>query len=145
MGIQKRRKGSRKGFLTKKWGSLTFIALAFVAFVLSNARSGSNVINVQGKLTDINGNLLTSTSPVLTFRLYQNSTDPVSANVWQDTFVVNLTSGLFNIALGAYHISLDTVAFNVPLYVGIQVAGDSQEMSRQLLGASAYALGSVGN
>ena len=101
-------------------------------------------INVQGKLTDASGNAITGPK-IVTFRIYQASTGPESAKLWEDSIGVNLAGGLFNVTLGQ-NATLDGIAFDKPLYVGFQVAGDAAEMTpRQLLGASAYALGSVGD
>jgi hypothetical protein len=104
--------------------------------------AGSKVINVQGKLTNASGNALTN--PTVTFRLYTVPTG--GSAVWSNTLAVTTSNGLFNVPLQGGTPSLDTLVFNVPYYLGMQVSGDTNELSpRQLLGASAYALGSLGN
>jgi len=106
------------------------------------AWAGNKLMNVQGKLTDGSGTALTGTY-VVTFRLYTSLAG--STTVWSDNLSVSVSTGLFNVTLGT-STSMDAVAFNTPYYLGLQVAGDANELSpRQLLGASAYALGSLGN
>lgn len=102
------------------------------------------MFNVQGKLADGQGNPI-SGSRVVTFRLYNNAGDPIATRVWEESLGVDFNSGLFNVALGS-GTSLDAISFDKPYYLGMQVAGDDNEMApRQLLGASAYALGSLGD
>jgi hypothetical protein len=116
--------------------------------------AGSKVINVQGKLTSASGSPLIN--PSVTFRLYTSSTiagSPTTCGqagnvcAWSsNSLVVTTSTGLFNVPLQGGTPSLDTLPFNVPYYLGIWVTGDTKEMSpRQLLGATAYALGSLGN
>lgn len=110
----------------------------------SNVPTSDKKIHVQGKFTDAGGNAV-SGPKVITFRLYAVSTAPIASKIWEDTIGVNLSNGLFNVTLGQ-NASLDAIAFDKPLYLGFQVAGEASEMvPRQVLGASAYALGSVGN
>src|SRR5688572_26318956 len=113
-------------------------------FISVSALAGDKLINVQGKLTDSANNPIDG-SRTVTFRFYQNLGDPVASRVWEDTRGVLFSGGLFNISLGTTT-SLDNILFSRPYYLGIQVAGDASEMSpRQPLGASAYALGSIGD
>jgi len=106
------------------------------------AEANKKLINVQGKLTNSTGTPLTGTQTV-TFRLYKNAADPLSGAIWTDSQSLALQNGLFNVTLGQ-NTSLNLIPFDKPYYLGIQIAGDSAEMTpRQLLGASAYALGSL--
>ncbi len=108
------------------------------------AAGNMNRINIQGKITDSAGNPVTG-SKIVTFRLYETSTGPISSKIWEDSLGIYLTGGLFNVALGQ-NASLDAIVFNRPLYVGFQLAGDSAEMTpRQALGSSAFAAGSIGD
>src|SRR5688572_5727735 len=120
-------------------------AIAFVLFMPAvPARAGDKLLNVQGKLAD-NQSTPIAGSRVVTFRLYQNSNDPVASWVWEDNLSISFQNGLFNATLGQ-GATLDSLAFDKPYYLGMQVAGDSNELApRQLLGASAYSLGSLGN
>ena len=116
--------------------------LLLIAQAATPVWAGSKLINVQGKLTDSMGNPL-SGSQTVTFRLYNNLTAPVASAIWTESQGITPLSGLFNVALGSVN-SLASIPFNTPYYLGMQVAGDSNELSpRQLLGASAYSLGSL--
>jgi hypothetical protein len=121
-------------------------AVQLFCFIICTTTSwaGSKVLNVQGKLTNSAGNALTGTF-VVTFRLYANLADPLASAVWTESQSVKVSAGLFNVALGNFT-SLDSIAFNQSYCLGMQVAGDPNELSpRQLLGASAFALGSLGD
>jgi len=123
---------------TLKFVGLTMILSAAAGSVWAN----NNLINVQGKLANSSGTPLSGTYTI-TFRLYPTLTGGTS--IWMENQSVTVSTGLFNVTLGTAT-SMDSIAFNTPYYLGMQVAGDSNELSpRQLLGASAYALGSLGN
>ena len=118
--------------------------LGFSILGPGSAWANSKFLNVQGTLTNSSGSPLTGTQTV-TFRLYTSSTVTVSSAVWTESLSITLSTGLFNVALGNV-VALDTVPFNQLYYLGIQVSGDSNELSpRQPLGASAYAQGSLGD
>ncbi len=126
----------------------TLKPLAFSLLILQTlvfpAWAGNKLINVQGKITDNTGKLLSGAITV-TFRMYRNVNDPLGSAVWVESQGFNAVNGLFNVTLGSTT-SLDTLPFNTPYYLGMQVAGDANELTpRQLLGASAYALGSLGD
>jgi len=124
--------------------SMKSVCVAVVMGLLGvSAEAGVKKINVQGKLTNSTGTPLAGTQTV-TFRLYKNISDAISAAVWTESQSVALATGQFNVALGQVA-SLDALPFDKPYYLGIQVAGDTAEMTpRQLLGSSAYSFGSVG-
>jgi hypothetical protein len=110
----------------------------------SPAWAGSKLINVQGKLTDSNNNPISSATYV-TFVLYTSSAG--GAGIWSSgPQLITPTNGAFNATIGN-GITLDTVPFNTAYYLAMQVGSPTPvELSpRQLLGASAYALGSLGN
>lgn len=123
------------------------IGLLLLGSALSTKISwaGDKLINVQGKLTNNAGNPLSGTK-VVTFRLYSNRNDAAANAVWTESQSIALQSGgLFSVTLGS-GTSLDTVSFAAPYYLGMQVAGDANELTpRQILGASTYALGSLGD
>lgn len=120
-----------------------FAAVGVPALFPASAWANSKFLNVQGRLTDSSGTPLTGTQTV-TFRLYTSSTAAIASAIWTESQAVALSSGLFNVKLGT-STSLDSLAFTQEYYLGMQVAGDANEMSpRQVLGASAYAQGSLG-
>jgi hypothetical protein len=125
---------------TFKIASLILMILAFIG----PAWAGNKLLNVQGKIASSTGSPLSGTYTI-TFRLYANSNDPIASSTWTESQSVVVSTGLYNVALGSVN-TLDLLPFNKPYYLGIQVAGDPNELSpRQLLGASAYALGSLGS
>jgi len=104
----------------------------------------NKLIDVQGKLTNATGDPLSGTYGV-TFRLYLNAYDPIASSTWTETQVITSVNGQFNVTLGNVNV-LNSLAFTSPYYLGMQVAGDPDELTpRQMLGASAYALGSLGD
>src|SRR5438874_918630 len=124
----------------KRW----VLAVLFAQMAIGPAWAGNKLINVQGKITDNAGNPL-SGQVTVTFRMYANVSDPVGSALWTESQGLTATNGQFNAALGSVT-TLDPLPFNVPYYLGMQVAGDNNELApRQLLGASAYALGSPGD
>lgn len=126
----------------RRWGSAVFLMASALSPGLTFA--SGKFLNVQGKLTDNSGNPLTGTQTV-TFRLYTSSTAAVGSAIWTESQAVTLSTGLFNVALGTIT-ALDSLSFDQLYYLGIQVAGDANELSpRQPLGASAYAQGSLGS
>jgi microcystin-dependent protein len=119
--------------------------MSALLFSSSAFAAGGKQINVQGKLADSAGNPLTGSNIVVTFRLYSNLGDPVANAVWAESQGVTPQNGLFNVTLGKVS-SMDSVPFNTPYYLGMQVAGDPDELApRQLLGSSAYSMGSLGD
>lgn len=125
------------------WGSLCFLFL-LSTFTPRLSWAGNKLINVQGLLTNSSGTPLTGTYAI-TFRLYANFSDPVGSAIWTENQSVTVSSGNFNVSLGSVT-ALNSIQFNAPYYLGIQVAGDANELSpRQTLGASAYAQGSLAN
>ncbi|MEI6494906.1 MAG: hypothetical protein WCO03_02475, partial [bacterium] len=130
--------------------SLAVVLLILATFSLSFA-AFSHTINYQGKLTGSNNIAVADGNYNLTFRLYTTSTggSPVWTETLTTTNTVNITSGLFSVMLGSI-VSLDSVDFNQPLYLGIEVGGTSSipvwdgEMSpRKQLGAVPNAFNAV--
>jgi len=115
----------------------------------------NKLINVQGKLIDSTGKPIAGPVTV-TFRLYSNTTassgtcpkvcgQASTGCVWVESQGLTAVNGLFNVTLGNV-CPLDPIPFNTPYYLGMQLSGDANELTpRQLLGASAYALGSLGD
>jgi len=134
----------------------TSVVVALVllgGWVPSMSFAGTRVLNVQGKLTDDQGNPLTGTHTII-FRLYNSTNTSIAACVWGESQNISIQSGLLNAAIGngatlptcsGGYTSLDQIPFTTPYYLGIQVDSDNELTPRQLLGASAYALGSSGN
>ena len=114
-----------------------------VAMVSNPVLANDKVMNIQGKLTDINGQPFTGEKE-LYFYLYDDIDDLQVNNVWSELHSVDLqTDGLFNERLGTSQ-SLDNLDFSKQYYLGVVVNG-VEVLPRQPLGASSYSFGSVGN
>jgi hypothetical protein len=120
--------------------SVIFAAIVILFHLPLSA--GQKTISYQGKLTNASGCPVNSTTPMtVTFKLYNSS----GTQVWAENQGVTFSSGLFNVTLGN-GTSLDNLPFSEQYSLGIQMAGDTVEMSpRQPLSASSYALGSLGD
>ncbi|MBI4004235.1 MAG: hypothetical protein HY353_04355, partial [Candidatus Omnitrophica bacterium] len=97
------------------------------------------MINYQGRLTDTSGKSITG-SYTMTFRLYDASTS--GTKVWEEAQTISLAeadSGIFSVVLGSVT-SMSTVDFNTPMWLSVQVSGDSEMTPRQRLTATGYAM-----
>ena len=97
-------------------------------------------ISYQGKLMDATGDKAVTGSITMTFRLYDASTG--GTELWKEAHSISLAEadkGLFNVVLGSVT-SLSSTDFNTPMWLSVQVTGDSEMTPRQRLTASGYAL-----
>lgn len=94
-------------------------------------------LSVQGLLSDTNGVAVPDGNYDLLFKLYKGPTV-----VWQQNLVaVPVSNGVFNVVLGGVGTaSLDSVAFNVPLDLGVTVNGGAELSPRTPLTGTPYAL-----
>jgi len=118
------------------------VQVVFLAILVANVHAGYKQLNIQGKLTDNAGNPITGSHDMY-FKIYDSSEN--GTMLWSETHIVDLgISGLYNVVLGAGSTLLDNLSFNAQYYVAISV--DGEEMTpRQMLTASPYALGSIGD
>jgi len=93
-----------------------------------------HLINYQGKLVDSDGTPITGTKNI-TFKIYNVSSG--GTPLWQETQSVTADRGLFNVLLGSN--TTLSLPFDVPYYLGIQVAGDTEMSPRAKIGAAGYA------
>jgi hypothetical protein len=108
------------------------MALGLLALATACAPVLNNVMSYQGRLTDAGGNPINGTRN-LTFRLFTFETG--GAAIWDETHNgVQLTNGLFNVVLGANN-ALDEADFHQPLYLEIEVAGQTMSPRQPLTGA----------
>ncbi|HBQ38782.1 MAG TPA: hypothetical protein DD714_07325, partial [Candidatus Omnitrophica bacterium] len=97
-------------------------------------------ISYQGKLMDATGDKAVTGSITMTFRLYDASTG--GTELWKEEHSISLAEadkGLFNVVLGSVT-ALSSTDFNTPMWLSVQVTGDSEMTPRQRLTASGYAL-----
>jgi len=123
--------------------AVLFLCLVVAPATIFAQWHGSNApdsLSFQGQLTKPDGTPI-DTSVAMTFALYKGST-----KVWEQTHgSVTVTDGVFNVILGGSGAaSLDTVAFNEPIDVGVKVGNNSEMTPRTPLAAAAYALGMRG-
>jgi len=114
----------------------TVLLLAFLCLgVLQSAAQAPNSISYQGRLTDTNGDAVTSGTLVI-FSIY----DALSggSRSWIDTiFISPDSSGIFTVELAS--ISSTVFQSGNKLYLQIEVLGDSPMTPRQLLTSAPYA------
>ncbi|MGC1376087.1 MAG: hypothetical protein WA821_07695 [Anaerolineales bacterium] len=130
----------------------TVLVVAALLFA-NNVRAASlsaaspNTISYQGTLSTVSGTAVTG-SVGITFSLY-NVPSGVTAPLWTEPHtganVVPVNNGLFNVLLGSITPIPSAVWDNAPVYLGVQVAGDSAELSpREVVSAVPYAMNAAG-
>ena len=88
-------------------------------------------ISYQGKLMDATGDKAVTGSVTFTFRLYDASTG--GTELWKEEHSISLAEadkGLFNVVLGSVT-ALSSTDFNTPMWLSVQVTGDSEMTPRQ--------------
>ena len=127
--------------------SLVLRAAAAPASVAQNplaVTSGSAtvplVMNYQGTLRDIGGNLLSGTY-VMTFRIYNAVDDPVASALWTEEHTgVVVRDGLFNVVLGDITAISPTMFDSPNRFIGVEVAGTGELAPRQRFASVPYAI-----
>lgn len=107
------------------------------ALVVTAYAAVPKTINYQGYLTDSSGAPITGSASI-EFSLYTAPTGTAS-NVWTENQSVTVNNGVFNAVLGSV-ISLNTVTFDVPYFIGVKVGTDAEMTPRQAVSSSAYAI-----
>lgn len=90
-----------------------------------------NEMSYQGRLTDAGGNPIGGTRD-MTFRLF--TTDTGGTSIWEEAHSVQVTDGLFNVVLGGTT-ALDEANFHQPLYLEVEVGGETLSPRQKLLAA----------
>ncbi|MBI5298560.1 MAG: hypothetical protein HY869_24055 [Chloroflexi bacterium] len=119
--------------------SLLFVFEARAAGL--NAVTSSSTISYQGTLFTAGGTAVNS-SVGLTFRLYNIQSGGTA--LWTEAHIganaVPVSNGLFNVSLGSITPIPSSVWTNSAVYLGVQVEGDSAELSpRELIGSVPFA------
>lgn len=117
-----------------------FITFLFVALVLlpTVALAVPQIMSYQGKLNDKTG-VPVNGSVTMTFTIYDA---PTGGNVlWTETWTsVNVSNGIFNVALGSVTPFPSTLFNSDTLYLGIRVGTTDAEMTpRQRITSGSYA------
>ncbi|HEX8923548.1 MAG TPA: hypothetical protein VF828_02340 [Patescibacteria group bacterium] len=133
----------------KKLYRLLMGTCAILAYFLSAsptlAAAGINrQINFQGKVVNKDGSNVSDNNYNFTFSLYTTASggSPIWTETWNSgTTQVSVTSGIFNVNLGAYSTFPPTVDFNSDsLYLGINFNADGEMTPRIRMTAVPYAL-----
>lgn len=98
--------------------------------------SHSLLISYQGRLTDPDGNPVADGNHTIVFSLYGQESEGTA--LWQETQNIETNNGVFSAQLGAVN-SIDTLTFNRPFYLGIQVDGGDELTPRTRLTTVPYA------
>lgn len=119
------------------------VALVALLATLLSACGPDREIGFQGRLTNASGNPING-SKTITFKLFDSSTG--GTPVFTETKTVNVTNGLFDVALGSsvannqYGLDgIDPEVFAQPLFLQIEIDGQTLSPRQKLLGAS-YAM-----
>lgn len=121
---------------------LVVIALLFVNNVYAlnlNTSATPSTISYQGVLSNAGGTPV-NTNVGLTFRLYNVQSGGTA--LWTETHSsVLINNGLFHVQLGSITSIPSSVWDNSAVYLGVQVTGDSAELSpREVVSAVPYAM-----
>ncbi|MDD4910165.1 MAG: hypothetical protein PHR44_05750 [Candidatus Omnitrophica bacterium] len=111
--------------------------LHFSLFVFSSFAGIPREISYQGRLTDKDGKPLSEGTVSITFRLYTQESG--GSAIWSDTKSVPVSSGgIFSTILGSF--PDESVKFDQPYWLGIQIPPDAEMTPRQKLTAAGYAV-----
>ncbi len=94
------------------------------------------LISYQGRLTDQSGNPVADGNHTIVFSLYDQESGGTA--LWKETQNLETSNGVFSAQLGAVN-SIDTLTFNRPFYLGIQVDGGDELSPRTRLTTVPYA------
>jgi hypothetical protein len=114
------------------------IAFALLAVLFSMAGADvPELLSYQGVLLGASGVIVADGTYSVTFRLY--TLESGGSPIWQETNDVQVKKGVFGATLGT-HVSMGSLGFDVPYYLGISVAGGEELSPRQALTAGPYSL-----
>jgi hypothetical protein len=128
----------KKGKVIRFLSIIIAVILLSLCIMTNDARSAiPEKINYQGYLTNASGNPV-NTTVSMTFRIYTVASG--GAALWTETQSnVSVNDGIYNVTLGSL-VSLGTLGFDVPYFLGVTVGIDSEMTPRQPLTSVAYAL-----
>ncbi len=94
------------------------------------------LISYQGRLTDADGNAVSDGNHTVVFSLYDQESGGTA--LWKETQNLETSNGIFSAHLGSVN-PIDTLTFNRPFYLGIQVDGGDELSPRTRLTTVPYA------
>ncbi|MGB5105842.1 MAG: hypothetical protein WBP29_15240 [Candidatus Zixiibacteriota bacterium] len=121
-------------------GSILALVTAFL-IMAATALAGvtPSRLNYQGLLTDPSGQPMNAAAVQMTFRIWDHPflNDP-SHLKWEETILVNVTDGLFNVILGD-NVPIEAEVFDSSAsYLGIQIGADAEGEPRTRLVSVGY-------
>lgn len=118
---------------------ITFFVLLLIALSHLAIAQIPKSIAYQGVLTNATGNPVSDSTYATTFRFY----NPESTVIWQETKPIQTRRGLFSVVLGSTTPIPDSLKFDRPYRLGIQIAGEGQLVPLISLNSVGYSLRSV--
>ncbi|MBK7471652.1 MAG: DUF1566 domain-containing protein [Betaproteobacteria bacterium] len=122
------------------------VLLLAAALCCGNVRAAvPHQINYQGFLTNPGGTPVNTTVDMV-FSLYDDPALSISPHLlYTETQLgVSIVNGVFNVMIGPQQAAqFSLLAFDVPYWLGVKVAGDSEMTPRQPVAAAAYAIRSA--
>ncbi len=116
---------------------LVGVLLCLFSISLLPAQTVPHLMNVQGKLTDSNGDAVADGSYMVTFSIYNVSSGGTA--LWSESITLTTSGGLFNAVLGETNPIPDSLFTDSSLWLGLQVESDPEMTPRQRLTTSPYA------
>ena len=116
--------------------SVSFLSFLAISLLSPPVYSAPNLINYQGVLKDSGGPV--SASLNITFRIYDADVD--GTMLWDETQLVAVAGGIYNVQLGADTAFPSTLDFSIPYWLAIEVETDGEMDPRQPLSAVGQAI-----
>jgi len=119
-----------------------FVLVALLLFIVNLSEAQiSRTLSYQGVLTDTSGNPKLDGSYTITFRMYTSSGG--GSAIWTEQKTILTKHGLFSTVLGDQTIFPDSLKFDKPYWLGLQLASDPELSPRIPLTAVGYSLYSI--
>jgi len=113
------------------------LALIILLLTISIHADVPQVMNYQGRLTDLGGNPVADGSYSIIFSIYDAAT--AGNSKWTETQSITTSDGLFAVLLGTVNPIIDTVFNGTTRYLSLEVAGDPELIPRTALVTVPYA------
>lgn len=117
---------------------LLFIVLVVFPLLMSKAASAGtrDFLNFQGMLFNADGDVIDGTT-TMTFRFYGESTG--GAPLWEEIQSVDVSGGVYTVALGSGAFLEDSLFNNDSLFLGLQIEKDNEMTPRLEVGSVTWA------
>ena len=105
---------------------------------LAISASIPSVVSYQGLLTDAQGSRVSDEGHAIAFRLYNDPS--IGRPLWEESQKVVTTDGVFSVLLGSVEPFPDDLFAKSPLYLGVQVDGESEMTPRHIVSSVPFAI-----